>query len=99
MSSFSTEQYNVNWVNAWTSATTVDYKFGEDSILYSYTVIAFKGFSMLTNLGYEVTVPERELEMVVAIISQNIKVVINAYILGAFHLRSSVGANFGMSVT
>jgi hypothetical protein len=93
MSGFSTEQYNVNWVNAWTSATQVEYTFGEDSILHSYAVIAFKGFSMLTNLGYEVTVPERESEMVVAIISQNIKVVINAYILGVFHTHACSDAN------
>jgi hypothetical protein len=82
MCKFSTEQYSVNWVNAWTTASMADYKFGEDTIFYSYTVIAFKGFSMLTNLGYEMTVPERQAEMVIAILSQNIKVVINAYILG-----------------
>lgn len=82
LSGFSTETYSTNWVDAWTSKTHAAYTWGEDSILFSYIVIAFKGFSMLTNLGYEVTVPERQVEMVVAIISQNIKVVINAYILG-----------------
>lgn len=33
---------------------------------------------MLTNLGYEVTVPERSSEMLVAIFSQNVKVIISA---------------------
>lgn len=36
---------------------------------------------MLTNLGYESTVPQRSEEMLVAVVSQNIKVIIDAYIL------------------
>ena len=46
----------------------------------------FKGFSILTNLGYESSVPERAEEMVISVIAQNVKVIIDAYILGTlFH--------------
>jgi hypothetical protein len=49
-------------------------------------VMLFKGFSVLTNLGYETAVPERAEEMIVSIIAQNVKVIIDAYILGTlFH--------------
>jgi hypothetical protein len=49
-------------------------------------VILFKGFSMLTNLGYEEEVPQLLNEIVVGLIAQNLKVVIDAYILGTlFH--------------
>jgi hypothetical protein len=41
---------------------------------------------MLTNLAYEEDVPERAEEMWVGLISQNLKVLIDAYILGTlFH--------------
>ena len=46
----------------------------------------FKGFSVLTNVGYEASVPERADEMVLSVFAQNIKVIIDAYILGTlFH--------------
>lgn len=46
----------------------------------------FKGFSVLTTLGYEVAVPQRDEEMVLSIVAQSVKVVIDAYILGTlFH--------------
>lgn len=46
----------------------------------------FKGFSVLTTLGYEVAVHQRDEEMVLSIVTQNVKVVIDAYILGTlFH--------------
>ena len=49
-------------------------------------VMLFKGFSVLTTLGYEVTVPERESEVVLSFVTQNIKIIIEAYILGTlFH--------------
>ena len=49
-------------------------------------VMLFKGFSILTNLGYESSVPERAEEMIVSVIAQNVKVIIDAYILGTlFH--------------
>lgn len=41
---------------------------------------------MLTNVGYEVAVPERWEELILSLFSQNIKVIIDAYILGTlFH--------------
>lgn len=46
----------------------------------------FKGFSVLTSVGYEAAVPQRDEEMVLSIVAQNVKVVIDAYILGTlFH--------------
>lgn len=49
-------------------------------------VMLFKGFSMLTNLGYEIAVPQRSGELLLAIVAQNVKVIIDAYILGTlFH--------------
>ena len=56
-------------------------------------VILFKGFSMLTNLGYEVAVPQRPGELILAILAQNVKVIIDAYILGTlFHYLVKKGA-------
>lgn len=49
-------------------------------------VILFKGFNMLTNMAYEVAVPNRASEMLLAIFAQNVKVIVDAYILGTlFH--------------
>jgi signal recognition particle GTPase len=46
----------------------------------------YKGFSVLTNLGYFDVVPMTAIEMLLGIITQNIKVIIDAYILGTlFH--------------
>jgi uncharacterized membrane protein (UPF0182 family) len=54
--------------------------------LCSLQVMLFKGFSVLTNLGYETAVPQRSDEMITSIITQNVKVIIDAYILGTlFH--------------
>jgi hypothetical protein len=41
--------------------------------MYDYIVMLFKGFSMLTNLGYEVAVPELLFEMVASLIAQNVR--------------------------
>ena len=49
-------------------------------------IILYKGFSMITNLAYEEEVPERVNEMWMGLVAQNLKVVIDAYILGTlFH--------------
>jgi hypothetical protein len=49
-------------------------------------IMLYKGFTMLTNLRYFRNVPESAVEMVIAIIAHNIKVVVNAYVLGTvFH--------------
>jgi hypothetical protein len=41
---------------------------------------------MLTNLGYEEDVPQRYSEIAVSLVAQNLKVIIDAYILGTlFH--------------
>lgn len=48
--------------------------------------ILFKGFSSLTNMGYEDEVPLRYDEMLMSLVAQNAKVVLDAYILGTlFH--------------
>lgn len=58
----------------------------ESVVVSAVQVMLFKGFSILTNLGYEATVPQRAEEMVLAIIAQFVKVLIDAYILGTlFH--------------
>ena len=41
--------------------------------MYDYVVMLFKGFSMLTNLGYEVAVPELVTEMACSIVAQNVR--------------------------
>lgn len=49
-------------------------------------IILYKGFSMITNLAYEEEVPELLNEIYIGLISQNLKVIIDAYILGTlFH--------------
>jgi hypothetical protein len=49
-------------------------------------VMLYKGFSVLTNLGYFDIVPLTASEMLLGIMTQNIKVVVDAYILGTlFH--------------
>ena len=82
---FGTELYNVNWVTTWATATYADFKpaDAEDPWTPTYVVILFKGFQMLTHLGYQSTVPQREDEMIAAILAQNVKIILNAYILGA----------------
>ena len=49
-------------------------------------MILYKGFSMITNLAYEEEVPLILNEVIIGLASQNLKVVIDAYILGTlFH--------------
>jgi hypothetical protein len=57
-----------------------------NSITSCVQCISFKGFSALTNMGYEDEVPMRYDEMVMSLVAQNAKVVLDAYILGTlFH--------------
>lgn len=48
-------------------------KHGAVQETYDYVVMLFKGFSMLTNLGYETAVPELLSEMVASLIAQNVR--------------------------
>eukprot|EP00892_Ulva_mutabilis_P004198 jgi/Ulvmu1/214/UM001_0218.1 len=86
LSSFDTSHFRVNWVDAWVQQTNVNFDWLTSSGEYDYVVMLFKGFSVLTNLGYEVAVPQRHAEMILSIVAQNVKVVVDAYILGTlFH--------------
>lgn len=63
-----------NWINVWRDETMVNYDWASSPEAYDYAVILFKGFSVLTNLGYESGIPELSDELVASIISQNVKV-------------------------
>jgi hypothetical protein len=86
LNEFMNQEFRLNWVDAWVQETFVNYDWRTSSELYDYVVMLFKGFSVLTNLGYEITVPELLDEMAMSIFAQNVKVIIDAYILGTlFH--------------
>eukprot|EP00892_Ulva_mutabilis_P004253 jgi/Ulvmu1/219/UM001_0223.1 len=83
---FESSMYRLNWVDAWVQQTFVKYSWLSSSAVYDYVVMLFKGFSVVTTLGYEVAVPEREDELILSLVTQNIKIIIEAYILGTlFH--------------
>ena len=63
----------VNWVDAWAQQTFIDYDWKTTGTMYDYVVMLFKGFSILTNLGYEVAVPELLTEMACSIVAQNVR--------------------------
>lgn len=63
----------VNWVDAWAQQTYIDYDWTTTGTMYDYVVMLFKGFSILTNLGYEVAVPELLTEMACSIVAQNVR--------------------------
>lgn len=56
LTDFNTEPLKMNWVTAWGVQQWVDYQWYTASSLYTYIIILFKGFSVLTNIGYEVEV-------------------------------------------
>jgi hypothetical protein len=59
--SFTEDTLNMNWISAWVEQSLVDYTWYKDGGAYMYTVILFKGFALLTNMGYEDAVHTRAL--------------------------------------
>lgn len=50
---FNEDTLNMNWVTAWVEQSWVDYTWYKATGGHMYTVILFKGFALLTNMGYE----------------------------------------------
>lgn len=72
---FISTEFKKNWLDVWRQETFVNYDWSTSSDQYDYAVMLFKGFSVLTNLGYESGIPELSDELVFSIIAQNIKVI------------------------
>jgi cytochrome b subunit of formate dehydrogenase len=51
-SGFESSTLRMQWVTQWTRNNFVDFRWNTASQLYTYLALLFKGFTMLTNLGY-----------------------------------------------
>jgi hypothetical protein len=52
-SDFASDTLNMNWLTAWVEQSWVGYAWNSSSGSFMYIVILFKGFALLTNMGYE----------------------------------------------